>query len=161
MFGVDVIRNWVQLLTARVPLDKQNLILPEKIIRLTLTRAKLCESIANQIDSDRKKAFYLAGIFSSLNEFFAGPMEDIMKELALTEDIYAALIVQENSIKEVLALVEAVEKAKWEEIHEICQKLNIRERCLFKMYAESINWTAKIQQSEQDSLLEKSPLLWS
>lgn len=159
MFGVDVIQKGVQLLTAGVPLDKENLLLPEKIVRLTLTRAKLCETIANQIGSEQKSAFYLAGVLSALQEFFAGTVEEILEGLPLEDDIYTALSGKASLIKEVLALAKAVEQANWGEIHEFCQKLNIRERCLFKIYAESINWTTKMLQSEEDSFLEKNQLL--
>jgi EAL and modified HD-GYP domain-containing signal transduction protein len=159
MFGIEVIQRWVQLLTAKVPFDKQNFLLPDKIVRVTLTRARLCEMLAKQLGKDKTEDFYAAGVLSSLNEFFEGTMEDILAGISKKDDIHHALIERDNMIKEVLVLVEAVEQAKWGEIHEICQKLNIRERCLFKLYAESISWTAKILQSEQDFFLEKNSLL--
>nr|WP_295971327.1 HDOD domain-containing protein [uncultured Bacillus sp.] len=156
MLGADVIQKWVQLLTNRVPIEKQEQMLSEELVRMTLTRAKLCESIAKQIGSEQKSAFYLTGLLSFIKEYFEGSMEEILEGLPLKENIYDALIGKDNLIKAVLDLAEAVEQAKWSDIKEICHKLNIQERYLFKIYAESINWASKIMQSERSSAVENT-----
>lgn len=151
-----MIQKRIQVLIANVPLERKNILLPDKIVRLTLTRAKLCETIAKQIGSNNKSDFYMAGVYSALNVFFDGTKNEIMEDFPFNEDIYEALIEKEKQIKEVLDLAEAVEQAKWGEIHSICQRLKIKERCLFKLYAESINWAAERLHSDQETLLEKN-----
>jgi EAL and modified HD-GYP domain-containing signal transduction protein len=77
----------------------------------------------------------------------------------LNDKIHDALVGKENELKVVLDLVEAVEHAKWKEISDTCKKLNITEIELFRIYAESLNWTTQMVHDEQVALTGVNPLL--
>ena len=86
-------------------------------------------------------------------------MEDILEELPLKDEIHDALLGKENQFKEVLDLVEAVEQAEWKDISDKCRKLNIYVRDLFRIYAESSNWTTKMIEAEENASFEPDPFL--
>jgi c-di-GMP-related signal transduction protein len=146
--GVEEIQKWIYLLSARESLEKQS-VLSDELVRMTLTRAKLCETIATQAGTDDPDAYYMAGLISSMGEIVSQSMEEILGGLPLRTEIHDALLGKKNEFKEVLDLVEAVETAKWKAISEICNRLNISERELFRIYAESLNWTSEMIQAEK------------
>ena len=123
--------------------------------RLILTRAKLCENIGSLIGSPYPSGFYLIGLISMIEKINQESMEEVLEGLPLKEEIYEALMGKENTYRNVLNLVQAVEQADWKIMSEQCKKLNITERDLFRLYAESLNWTNDSCQEEinQESVI--------
>ncbi|MCQ6276600.1 HDOD domain-containing protein [Bacillus sp. V3B] len=146
--GVQEIQKWIYLLSVRDSLEKQS-VLPDEIIRMTLTRAKLCETIATQAGMDYPDDYYMAGLISTMEKIVSQSMEETLEDLPLKDEIHDALMGKKNEFKEVLDLVEAVETAKWKEISDICNRLNISERELFRIYAESLYWTTEMIRAEK------------
>lgn len=146
--GVEKIQKWIHLLSARESLEKQS-VLSDELVRMTLTRAKLCETIATQAGTDYPDDYYMTGLISSMGEIVSKSMEEILEGLPLRDEIHDALIGKKNEFKDVLDLVEAVETAKWKAISDICSRLHISERDLFRIYAESLNWTTEMIQAEK------------
>ncbi|WP_071394526.1 EAL and HDOD domain-containing protein [Bacillus tuaregi] len=148
LLGVDKIKNWVHVLSTRESSGEPSR-LSDRCTQLMLTRAKLCETIARQIGTEYPSGYYMAGLISTIKELVNLSMEEILKDLPLKQDIHDALLGKENSYRMVLDLVEAVEQAKWKEINHICKRLNITERDLFRIYAESSNWTSEMIREEK------------
>jgi c-di-GMP-related signal transduction protein len=151
--GVEAVQKWIHLLSARESLEKQS-VLSDELVRMTLTRAKLCETIATQAGADYPAAYYMAGLIYSMGEIVSQSMEEILGGLPLRAEIHDALMGEKNEFKDVLDLVEAVETAKWKAISDICRRLNISERELFRIYAESLNWTTEMIQAEKTAIAE-------
>jgi len=158
LLGVDQVKNWVHVLSTREQ-DEELTLLSDRCMQLTLTRAKLCEAIAHQIGMEFPAGYYMAGLISTMKEVVGISMEEILEDLPLKDDIYDALMGKENIYKLVLDLVEAVEQAKWKEINHICKRLNITERDLFRIYAESLNWTSEMIREEKNAMNGLNPLI--
>ena len=158
LLGVDKIQKWAYILSSREPLEKKTQ-LSEKLVRMNLTRAKLCETIAKQLGKEPIASYYMTGLISTMKKIVGPSMEDILPELPLKDEIYDALMGKENPLKEVLDLVEAVELAEWKEMAEMCRKLGLHVRDLFRIYAESSNWASKMMEAEKIASLEPDPFL--
>ena len=156
--GVDNVKKWVHILSTRESAD-QPTFLSDRCMQLTLTRAKLCETIARQIGTEFPSGYYMAGLISTMEELVDISMEEILADLSLKEEIHDALLGKENKYKLVLDLVEAVEQAKWKEINHFCKKLNMTERDLFRIYAESLNWTTEMIREEKIATTGLDPLI--
>ena len=87
------------------------------------------------------------------------PWKTFSSELPLKDEIHDALQGKENQLKDVLDLVEAVEQAEWKAMADICRKLDLHVRDLFRIYAESSNWASKMMDAEKIASLEFDPLL--
>ena len=124
---------------------------------MTLTRAKLCETIARQLGNEQSASYYMTGLISTMKKIVGPSMEDILSELPLKDDIHDALLGKENQLKDVLDLVEAVEQAEWKEMADKCRKLNLHVRELFRIYAESSNWATKMIEAEKIASFEPDP----
>ena len=124
---------------------------------MTLTRAKLCESIARHLGIEQRACYYMTGLISTMKKIVGPTMEDILSELPLKDEIHDALLGKENQLKDVLDLVEAVEQAEWKEMADKCRKLNLHVRELFRIYAESSNWATKMIEAEKIASFEPDP----
>lgn len=158
LLGVDKIKKWIHVLSTREPAADPTF-LSDRCMQLTLTRAKLCETIARQIGTEFPAGYYMAGLISAMEELVDLSMEEILVDLPLKEDIHDALMGKENKYKLVLDLVEAVEQAKWKEINHFCKRLNMTERDLFRIYAESLNWTTEMIREEKVATTGLDPLI--
>jgi EAL and modified HD-GYP domain-containing signal transduction protein len=86
--GEDDIRKWVSL--AAMPglvSDK-----PVELVRTSLTRARLCELIAERAGlAYRSSDCFLMGLFSLLDAMIGRPLPELMGELGLARDVREAL----------------------------------------------------------------------
>lgn len=158
LLGVDNIKNWIHVLSTREPAEEHSL-LSDRCTHLTLTRAKLCETIARQIGTEFPSGYYMAGLISTIVDLVDLPMEEILEDLPLKKEIHDALMGKENKYKLVLDLVQAVEQANWKDINHYCKRLNMTERDLFRIYAESLNWTSEMIREERIATTGQDPLI--
>jgi c-di-GMP-related signal transduction protein len=143
LIGAEEIQKWFLLLASRTTLNKQTL-LSKEVNFLTLTRAKLCENIGKQLGVDDPSCLYLMGLISSIEKIKSESMAEILEGLPINEDLYQALSGEDNEYKLILDLVQAVERADFKVISDKCKVLNISVREVFRLYAESSNWSKKI-----------------
>ncbi|WP_428908388.1 EAL and HDOD domain-containing protein [Niallia sp. Krafla_26] len=148
LIGLEEVQKWVQLLMFRYSLNSPTR-LSEEMNRLTLTRAKLCEYIGKLIGSPYPSCFYLMGLISMIEKINQESMEEVLEGLPIKDELYEAIMGKENEYRNVLDLVQAVEQADWKIMNKQCKKLNITERDLFRLYAESLNWTNDSFQGEK------------
>ncbi len=158
LLGVNKIQKWAYILSSREPHEKKTQ-LSDKFVRMNLTRAKLCETIARHLGREPIACYYMTGLISTMKSIVGPSMEDILLELPLKDEIHDALQGKENHLKDVLDLVEAVEQAEWKAMADICRKLDLHVRDLFRIYAESSNWASKMMDAEKIASLEFDPLL--
>ncbi|MFE8702012.1 EAL and HDOD domain-containing protein [Cytobacillus sp. FJAT-54145] len=151
LLGLIEIQKWIYVLAVREnTTDKKELV--KETINLCLTRAKMCESVQKL----RKKTavtagYFMTGMFSLMDSIIGVPMEKLLQDLPLQDEIVEALKGNSNQFREVLDLVIAVERAEWCVISEKCQTLQIEEKDLFLLYADSISWTRDLILSEVTS----------
>lgn len=149
LLGLIEIKKWLYVLSVRAKAT-ENINMSKDMIHLSLTRAKMCESI-ERIRRNRAtpSAYFTLGMFSLVDKLVGVPMEKLLVHLPLHDDLSAALTGVQNSFKDVLDLVTAVEQAEWSKIKEKCQELRIEEKDLFKIYAESLTWSNQLMEEEQ------------
>lgn len=149
LIGLEEVQKWVQILSIRYSL-KAPIQLSNEMNLLTLTRAKFCENIGILIGSPYPSGFYLIGLISMIGKINDESMEEILNGIPIKVEIYEALMGVENQYRLVLDLVQAVEQANWKEISKTSIKLKITERDVFRLYAESLNWSKNAVPSEKD-----------
>lgn len=149
LLGLIEIKKWLYVLSVRAQATG-NIKVAKDMIHLSLTRAKMCESI-ERIRRNRAtpSAYFTLGMFSLVDKLVGVPMEKLLVNLPLHDELSAALTGVQNSFKDVLDLVTAVEQAEWSKIKEKCQELRIEEKDLFKIYAESLTWSNQLMEEEQ------------
>ncbi|MED4056660.1 EAL domain-containing protein [Niallia taxi] len=147
LIGLMELQKWLYVLAVRER-DWNNGISYE-VMSNCLIRARMCESVANLIpDKTNTSGHFLTGMFSLMDTILNLDMQDILTQVPLDGAIMDALSGKNNTQRDVLDLVLAVEKADWVLISKGCRKLNIEEKELFKVYAESLNWAKNLMKDK-------------
>lgn len=143
LLGLDEIKKWVYVLGVRDLFvgksDKLN-----ELIRTSLTRGNMCESIAKLAnESSADAGYFMTGTFSLMDSILGIPMEKILDDLPLCDDICDALKGNDNHFKQVLNLITAVEKGDWPAVNELSNAFQIPESEIYKVYKESLQWASQ------------------
>lgn len=153
LLGLLEIKKWLYILSVK---ERECVYRHDSkdVIQLSLTRAKMCESIERlRKNRTATSAYFTLGMFSLMDKLVGVPMEKVIRDLPLQDELSDALFGIQNPLKDVLDLVMAVEKAQWGIISEKCKVLNIDEKDLFKIYAESLNWSNQLMEEEQREII--------
>lgn len=86
--GLKRLKFWVNMLLLADMGDA-----PQELLVTSLIRARFCELLAEKSGhNSEKESFFLVGLFSSLCAFFRTPIQRIVDEMPLSEDIKTALV---------------------------------------------------------------------
>jgi len=118
---------------------------PNELIRISLQRAKFCESICNN-SSYKEKTFsaYITGLFSVMDAILNCSMESIIKDLNISDEIKEGLIGEENILNTILKLAISYGRGEWENAEIYSEKINIGIDKISEIYLETLNWTDSI-----------------
>lgn len=157
--GLGDLRQWAYLLSAS---NAENQIEEgaEEFLRLSFMRASFCTQLlryAKEIPLSKHEA-YLMGMFSTLNCLIDAPMEEILEQVPLCEQVKEALIHRSGRAGMLYELVICYEQADWERIDELSEALGIPSNLLTSVYfncMEEVNhiW-ASITQQEPNQIKE-------
>lgn len=141
LLGIREIRNWVSLLSVSAMADDK----PAELVVSSLVRAKFCEQLSGSCGlSSRDTDLFLLGLFSLLDVIMSRPLSEILQEITIEDDIRDALIGEEGTMRTILDLIIAIEKADWDQVSSLSAQLNIDEQPLNEAYMDAIQWAHKI-----------------
>ncbi len=114
---------------------------PFELLRLSLLRARMCETIAGLLGFDNEKpSFFLMGLLSHMDVLLGRPMDEVLQEIPLGEAPRDALLGKSNKHKEVFELVVSYERAKWALVGQLTSRLGIEPEQISQVYWESAKW---------------------
>jgi c-di-GMP-related signal transduction protein len=150
LLGLFEIQRWIYVLAVREQTGKKEQ-LENEVIKLCLARAKMCELIASHsIPNESRSSYFLTGLFSLMETILGVPMETILKELPLLDDIGDALRGIPNRMKEVLDLVIAIEQANWKTVEELTDKLGFTQKEISHFYQNACQWSEQLLIQEDE-----------
>jgi len=132
LLGIREIRAWLSFLVISKIDDK-----PDELIDIALIRAKMCEILTELIDKKLKNSGFLAGLFSVLGVMLEMPLEEVLKELPLSDIVKDALIDRKGPVGQILSCVISYERGEWDEVMEI----SIEPEKISDSYLEALGWT--------------------
>lgn len=109
LLGRKQLSSWASMI-ALSRLDDR----PSEMIRLAMTRAKMCEMLAEKAGLKSMESYFTAGLFSALDILMERDLADVIKPLPLSEEIVVALLKHQGPIGEALQCVIAYELAEIE-----------------------------------------------
>ncbi|MGV3465847.1 MAG: EAL and HDOD domain-containing protein [Heyndrickxia sp.] len=141
LLGLIEIKRWIYVLAIRENTGyRKNM--PEEVLRLCLTRAKMCEMIAlKQANQLPASSYFLVGMLSLMDAILSVPMENILNKLSLGDEISDALYGKDNHMRSVLDLTVATEKAEWGKLEKYSSDRGLPLQILFSIYKEACSWT--------------------
>ena len=163
--GLNGLKQWVYLLSASNA-ENQMDEGAEEFLRLSLMRAHFCESLMNYAKnmSISKSDAYLMGMFSTLNYLIDAPMEEILQQIPMCQEVKDALLHHKGRCGILYDLALCYERADWAQIDRLAGELGIQTNLLTSLYfscMEEVNriW-GEISQAEgiqPEQLKEEQP----
>jgi c-di-GMP-related signal transduction protein len=137
LLGERGVRKWVSLVAVACMGDEK----PAELVALPLIRARFCELLAPHTRlKDSANDLFLLGLLSAMEAILDMGMEQILKEIAIHEDIRDALLGEKNRLREVFDLALHYEKGTWEEFEADAARLRVREDVVPGLFMQSVDW---------------------
>lgn len=144
LLGLKELKKWISMMYIRETNNEKDKIQHE-ITKMSMVRAKVCEQIATKIGrGNESSSFFLTGMFSLIDILLKQPLEVIVNQLPLDQEIKHTLAGNHTLYKDVLDLVIMLEKGVWAEVSELCKKVNLKEQELFEIYVNTLKWAQQV-----------------
>ena len=109
--GLSNIQSWATMVAISAISDK-----PHELTISSLVRGRMCELLAEHVGRHDAKIFFTVGFFSYLDALMDQPMDFLLKEIPLSQEIKAALLHHEGEKGQFLSCVRAYEEADWDHV---------------------------------------------
>ncbi len=151
--GIGQLKQWIYLLSAS---NAQNEIDPnaEEFLKLSFIRASFCSDLMNYTKGVplSKGEAYLMGMFSTLNYLIDAPMEEILEQVPVADEIKAALLRHEGPCGALYDLVLSYERADWNEVNRLAESLGVPTNLLTSLYFNCMDGANTIWEEIMDSM---------
>jgi len=131
LLGRQNLCSWASMLAMSTLNDR-----PSEILRTAMTRAKMCELIAEKLGERSAERYFTVGMFSALDLLLQRSLEDLLEPLPLGDDVITALLHHEGILGETLTCVMAYEVSDWG--NAVMNQLS--ENDIFVANIEAVTW---------------------
>ncbi len=150
MLGVSHLRRWIQL-SLFAGHDSRSINHP--LLELAAVRGRLMEILLKQktggaFGDEQAEAAFMVGILSLLDVLFETPMEEIISNLNLNDDVAAALLTRGGMLGGMLTLTEKLEVTDFDSVTVLLKECGISMDQLLAAQLEAFNWRSSIIHSE-------------
>jgi len=137
LMGLDKIRVWVSmLLMASLSVNK-----PDALLALSFNRGRFLEQLAlNQGKQNQANDYFILGMFSLLDALLDQDIEHAIESISLPDLVRDGLLYKGSDAADKLDLIRSLEKADWEALNELLQRVGMDDEKISSLYSESIQW---------------------
>ena len=112
----------------------------KELMRTSLFRAKVCEKIARLQRKENFSEYFLVGLFSLIDSLLKRPMNLILGQLPLSENIAETISGTTTQMTPYLQFSIALNKLDWDRLDHLASELNISKDRLIPIYDEVNEW---------------------
>jgi c-di-GMP phosphodiesterase len=124
---------------------------PAELVDLPLIRARFCELLAPHAGlAESANDLFLLGLLSTMDAILDLRMPDVLKEIAIREDIRDALLGKMNRLRDILEFVRNYEQGFWQEIGLTAARLGIEEDVIPALYVSAVEWARQILSPQEE-----------
>ncbi|MFZ4859868.1 MAG: EAL and HDOD domain-containing protein [Desulfuromonadaceae bacterium] len=150
LLGLNHLRRWTQL-SLFAGHDSRSMNHP--LLEMAAVRGRLMEIMLRQISGrsasdEQAEAAFMVGILSLLDVLFETPMEEIIANLNLTDDVSSALLKREGRLGKMLLLTERLEVTDFAEVTTLLGQCGVSLDQLLQAQLEAFNWRSSIIHQE-------------
>ena len=108
----------------------------EEFLKLSFMRANFCSELMNYAKDMpiSKSEAYLMGMFSTLNNLIDAPLDEILEEIPVSDEIKQALLHKEGRCGLLYDLALSYEAGNWAKITHLADELGIQNQILTSVY---------------------------
>jgi c-di-GMP-related signal transduction protein len=139
LLGEKEFRRWLSIV-AIVSLAMGK---PLELARMAVLRGYFCEELAEASGRGTESSeLFLMGLLSVADALLDRPMDRVLENLPLSENVEVALRGGENEFRRVYDLVLAYERGTWNAVSKAARRINLEERLLPECYFRATEKTA-------------------
>jgi EAL and modified HD-GYP domain-containing signal transduction protein len=137
--GTKEMYQWISLMMLKDMQDPEN----AEMVKQSLIRGKLMSVIAHERNRPESSSeYFFAGIFSQIDAILNRSLDDILKDLPLTNRVKDALLGVNNELRAVLDYVVSFEKGAWNDLNNR-KTADIPERFMY-LYIDAVKWVKNV-----------------
>ncbi len=135
--GINQLKQWVYLLSFE---DNAADSSSEELLKTSFMRANFASRLVRKLKNFVINASdaYLLGMFSTLEYMIDAPMEEILEDIPIVEEVKAALISNEGLAGKLYELLLSYERAEWSEIKSLADELGLHTNEMAQIYMECV-----------------------
>ena len=153
ILGLGQLKQWIYLLSFK----QDDGSMPDELIKISFLRATFASELLDSAENmpiSRSEA-YLMGMFSTLGKLMQTPLEEILEQLPISDEIKNALLSYEGRTGLLYKLILSYEKADWNSMSSCAAELGIPQSMIAQKYfecVESVNniWSELTNPGESD-----------
>jgi EAL and modified HD-GYP domain-containing signal transduction protein len=137
LLGYRNLQKWVTLLLfAGEGYDMKSTPLFERAV----LRGRIMELLTGKVTRDvsTADAAFITGVLSLIDTLFQAPLENILKELNLSEEINNALLHRDGLLGTLVSVIENLEQEKYDELRDYLASINVDIEELFRIESNAI-----------------------
>ncbi len=152
LLGMNHLRRWTQL-SLFAGHDSRSMNHP--LLEMAAVRGRLMEIMLIQMScraasDEQAEAAFMVGILSLLDVLFETPMEEIIANLNLNDDVSSALLKREGRLGRMLMLTEKLEVTDFDAVTVLLVECGVSLDQLLTAQLEAFNWRSSIIHQEDD-----------
>lgn len=142
ILGLGQLKQWIYLLSFK----RDNGGAADELIKTSFLRGNFCMELSKHVPdlTVSPSEAYLMGMFSTLGTLMEVPLESALEELALSDEIKAALLTGEGRCGLLYQMVLCYEKADWSGMTRHAEKLGIPMNIITQIYFECVEYVNSI-----------------
>jgi c-di-GMP-related signal transduction protein len=144
LLGLQEVRKWISLVTLASMGEEK----PSALVTTSVVRAKFCESLGRAgSQSKRTTELFLMGLFSLMDAILDKPMQQLLQDLPISDEISATLLGKESSYQSIYQLICSYEKSDWNQVTKLAGMLEMSEANITEAYVEAVAWSRALSES--------------
>ncbi len=146
MLGERPLKKWASLAAfSSIAEDK-----PPELLTTSLVRAAFCESIAADVAmKDKELDLFFIGMLSVVDALVDRPIDEILDEINISDEVKAALTDGGTPAANVLQLIISYQQADWDKVADMIELLGVDEARVPELYYEAIAWADEVIQPQE------------
>lgn len=142
LLGQREVAKWISIIALKNVADDK----PGELILSSLIRARFAESLASgKVLQQKINNAFLMGMFSHIDALLDRPLQEILEEISLDEEIKHALLeTRNNRLFLLYKLIKSYEEADWEAHSLYVREIGIKEKDVLQAYRESLSWAHEL-----------------
>lgn len=154
--GISQLKQWVYLLSFNNDSHHDQAL--EAIMKISFLRANFAMILSDHVTDlpILRSEAYIMGMFSTLQYMINAPLEEILKEIPVAQEIKDALIKKEGICGTLYKLILSYENAEWKSVKTMSDELGLPSGLLAQTYMDCVDavneiWNSLIISAEQET----------
>nr|WP_225942030.1 HDOD domain-containing protein [Sporosarcina limicola] len=145
IIGLRETRQWLNVLALQELGSGKTNDRIKVLIEYSLIRAKMCELLAQRSGKENAAEYFLAGMFSLMDNILNWSWEDILPLISLSNKVASTLTGEKTEITPYLQLTKAVERFDWECVEHLAKEVGIDYAELSGYSQEANRWAQSLE----------------